>query len=152
MLSAGLRCPSRLTEGIIDTGVSPHICLSTSTKFWEILAANWENYTITNKEHASPSPILFWQAAKAVLKGDIISYTTHRHKQIRLQYQSIQQDLTRAFTNFKANPTPPNRSVYVAKKAAFDALLSHMEEKYTFAASYYQTSYVDDTPPRLLLN
>lgn len=63
-----------------------------------------------------------------------MSYSSHRDKQIRLQYRTLQQDLTTAFISFKDNPTPSHRTEYVAKKAAFDAILTHMEAKYTFAA------------------
>lgn len=84
-----------------------------SLKFREALNASWETYAIDNEEHASSSPLLFWQAAKSVIRGNIMSYTTHSDKCTRELYRSMQQDLTSAYISFKDDPSPSNRTEYV---------------------------------------
>lgn len=55
--------------------------LSNSAKFWEALENSW---LADNKHHTSTTPLLFWQAPKAVLRGNILSYTAHRDNTLRI--------------------------------------------------------------------
>lgn len=105
-----------------------------SVKFREAVQAAWLSYSADNAEHASNSPLLFWQASKAVLRGQILSYTAHREKTLHASYATLQENLTLAYTTFKDSPSPGNRESYISHKEAFMALLSQMEAKHTFSA------------------
>lgn len=108
--------------------------LSNSVKFREMIVSSWQSYVDDNAEYSSHSPLMFWQASKAVLRGQILSYTTHRDKHIRKSFAEVQNQLSTAFVLFKDSPSLENKTSYLAHKAAFDALLAQMESKHTFHA------------------
>lgn len=49
-------------------------------------------------------------------------------------YSELQTSLTSAYIKFKDSPTLSNKETYLSHKAAFDALLTQIESKYTFLA------------------
>lgn len=108
--------------------------LTHSLKFREFLDNAWESYEQTNGATAESSPTLYWQTAKAVLRGDLISYCSRRDKIQKKDYLVAQVALTEAYQTYKASLTPQNRDNYLSKKLAFDTLISQMESKYTFAS------------------
>lgn len=107
---------------------------SQSAKFREALTASWVAYANDNKEHATNSPLLFWQAAKPVIIGNILSPTTQRDKKMWASYTKLQLNLTSAYTKFKDHPTLANKEAYLSWKLAFEALLTQLVAKYTFAS------------------
>lgn len=106
--------------------------LANSVKFREALASAWTTYAADNAASEQSSPLLFWQASKSVLRGQILSYTSHRDKRLNASYSETQTKLTTAYCAFKASPTPTNREKYLSQKLAFDTLLSQIESKFTF--------------------
>lgn len=99
-----------------------------------MLRSSWVSYSNDNEEHAAANLSLFWQAAEPIIWGDILSYTTHRDKELRKSYNELQSSLTSAYVQFKDHPTHSNREQYITQKSAFDAVVSQMEAKYTFSA------------------
>lgn len=110
--------------------------LSQSNKFREALAEAWSSFATTNAEHAKSSPLIFWQTSKAVLRGQILSFTAHRNKELNASLFDLQAALTKAYVTFKDSPSPIHRDKYLSSKVAFEALLTQMEAKYTFLARY----------------
>lgn len=142
-LSDHALCWIRLTR-TIDRG--PHkqwrfpSHFSNSVKFREMVTLAWSSYAANNADYCSSSPLVFWQASKSVLRGQIISYTAHRDKHIRKSFAEVQDRLTGAFVKFKDSPTLENKRSYLALKTNFDALLTQMESKHTFntRANFHQ--------------
>lgn len=108
--------------------------LSQSDTFRKTVVEAWASYTEVNAECAASSPLLFWQASKAVIRGHILSYTAHKHKELNASFNTLQYALTEAYVKFKESPSPTTRDQYHSSKMAFEAILTQMEAKHTFLA------------------
>lgn len=108
--------------------------LASSLKFREALLIAWTCYATDNVECVEGDPMLFWQASKSVRRGNILSYTYHRNKQLHESFTSLQTSLTSAYNKYKIAPTAANKEAYQAHKIAFEALLTQLELKHTFLA------------------
>lgn len=109
--------------------------LTHSIKFTEAVLNVWTSYETNNAERAKDSPLLFWHASKSVLRGHILTYIAHRDKKLHESFSVLQNDLTSAYLKFIDTPTLTTKESYLSHKAAFEALLTQMELKYTFLAS-----------------
>lgn len=98
--------------------------LSQSVEFRAALRAAWVSYAADNVEHADNNPLMFWQASKSVLRGNILSFNAHRNKQLHNSFAEMQANLTSAYIKFKDSPSAARRETYQTCKTAFDALLS----------------------------
>lgn len=76
-------------------------------------------------------PTLFWQTAKAVLRGLIIAYVESYKKKVKTSYDKACSKL-RTYTNFKLHPSPQNRDLWISSKREFELWLDRRESVYRF--------------------
>lgn len=82
--------------------------------------------------------LLFWQASKSILRGNILSYSAHRDKTFSAAYIEQQSALTSAYLKCKDAPTPAKKEFYLSQKSTFDAMLSQAESKYPFSLRFHR--------------
>lgn len=108
--------------------------LTKSIEFREAVLSAWTSYAADNTKHTKDTPLLFWQASKLVLRGNILSYTVHRDKKLHKSFSELQTNLTSAYIKFKDSLTSATKEAYQSHRVVCDALLAQMELKYTFLA------------------
>lgn len=84
----------------------------------------------TLNEAQAGDPALFWNTAKAVLKGKILAdVTTHRRK-VKHAYSEASSILKTAYTTFKAHPFPQNKDSWQTAKNEFELWVDWKEKIY----------------------
>lgn len=83
--------------------------LSSDEEFQAVLRGWWLEYTATPVEHAN-TPGLYWETAKAVLRGHIMSYMNKLKRQVNDKILTLSQTLRCAYTLFQENTSTQRRS------------------------------------------
>lgn len=73
--------------------------LTRDESFCKLLQGWWLEYSSTNANHAS-DPALYWNTAKAILRGRIIPYVSHHIKRTKQSYDMGNATLREAYTSF----------------------------------------------------
>lgn len=79
----------------------------------------WTEYETTNSIHAD-TPVLYWEAAKAYLRGRIISYTGAFKKKTKNPHTQASQELRLAQLEYQSNPGTPTWQKWLCAKSWYD--------------------------------
>lgn len=94
--------------------------------FKELLQGWWLEYSYANESHRS-DPALFWNAAKAVMRGRIMSYVSTYKMKTKQAYEAASTNLREAYTLFKDSPSPQNRERWLQSKQEFELWVERKE-------------------------
>nr|XP_033805871.1 histone-lysine N-methyltransferase SETDB2 [Geotrypetes seraphini] len=94
----------------------------------------WKDYQYHNKQHEE-NPVLYWEVAKAVLRGVIISYVSRVRKTRDRELLRLSDLMMRARRTFALRPTSENRQSLLSLQAAVNALL---HQRATKSLAYYK--------------
>lgn len=97
--------------------------------FSELLRGWWLEYCSTNEEHMS-DPALFWNAAKAVMRGRIMAYVANHKKKTNRAYEDANRNLRAAYTSFQNCSSPQNRERWLQSKREFEVWVERREAFY----------------------
>lgn len=105
-------------------------------------------YMSTNdKEDMSPS--ILWEAAKAYLRGSIISYSAAKKRDSLKQQLKLEKELGELETEFMIHPSRSLSKKVEAAESALDELLTQKAKSALFYA-WYRLYELGDKPGRLL--
>lgn len=83
-----------------------------------ILGGWWLEYASANADDQGNSP-LFWNAAKVVLRGKIMSYLASYKRKLKVSYEEASSKLRATYTEFRTHPSPQNRTLWQTAKHEF---------------------------------
>lgn len=114
--------PREYTPWRLDT------LLLSDTDFCKHVSESIKFFCETNKKEDT-SAALLWETLKAVIRGQIISYTSHSNKLRRTHQRRLEESLSNLDNRLSSNPTP---DLYVERKKlqmALDLLLTREAEQ-----------------------
>lgn len=118
--------------------------------FGELLRGWWLEYSSLNEAQIT-YPSLFWNAAKAVLRGHIMSFVATYNKTSKLAYDAASSKSHDTYTAFKTCSSPQNRKWWSLAKSEFEIWGDRMEN---MCRSQYDMERLrfGNKPGRLLAN
>ncbi|XP_053571681.1 capping protein, Arp2/3 and myosin-I linker protein 3-like [Bombina bombina] len=93
-----------------------------SPDFIMYMKRQWDDFMNNNRTHIS-SPTLFWETAKAVLRGNIIAYLSKQKRLQTAREEHHNTQLTNTYTQYCQFPTPQNRTSYFKAKKERDTYM-----------------------------
>ncbi|XP_053568125.1 CLIP-associating protein 1 [Bombina bombina] len=100
--------------------------LATDFKCKNCLKDKFGDYIQFNRDYIE-CPHGFWDAAKAVLRGEIIAYSSMRVRKIRLREKEIINSVINSYNRFLLEKTPVSWANYIRAKNARDAFAVFQE-------------------------
>lgn len=86
----------------------------------------WLEFQMDNAAHRA-SPQLFWDTAKAVLSGHLMSYVKRLKRLTSEKIKKYSQPLRRAYTDFTSSPSPQSTENWQTAKWAYEVWLDGKE-------------------------
>lgn len=105
--------------------------LLSCSKFMQYLKQQWE-YFIDINTSPEVSPSILWEAAKAYLRGAIISYTSAKKKEAMKNITELEKKIQTLEIDFKVSPSRGISHQLNAARSALDLLLTKKAESSIF--------------------
>lgn len=100
--------------------------LAKDDSFKELLRGWWLEFSSDNEAHKD-DPTLFWETAKAVLRGRLISYLAQMKRRVHKQYLDHSVLLRQAYTTYMTQTTPENLAKWKEMRQMFELWLDRRE-------------------------
>ncbi|XP_053571620.1 chondroitin sulfate proteoglycan 5 [Bombina bombina] len=113
--------------------------LASDYKFKNWLNLKFEEYSHFNHQHLNQSE-LFWETAKAVLRGEILAYSISRTKSYKLREKEVVKAVTNAYNRYLLHRSAQNWTRYAQAKKERDTFLIHRttQKELKFQAKMYR--------------
>ncbi|XP_053568619.1 protocadherin Fat 4-like [Bombina bombina] len=104
------------------------ISKASDSKFKTQLKIKFNEYIHYNQEYRD-RPVIFWEAAKAVLRGEIIAYNAMRNKKLNLREQELNNAVINSYNRLLITKNSVNWAKYIRAKNDKDTFSIYRESQ-----------------------